>query len=267
VLWATTYYGPADSDRPYALAVDDSGNVYVTGESMDMSPYVDYATIKYDSLGSVAWIQRYHGPAEGWHAGRDIALDDSGNVYVTGYSEGGATGYDFATIKYVENSAPEAFSLLSPPDDALLSFIVIFEWEDAIDPDPLDEVRYDLYVSHSPSFHPDSTAICSNLSGSNYTASFDIGTYYWKVKAYDDYAETWSTQTWNFNVFVRGDANGDGVVAPADVVYLINYFFRGDLPPDPLEAGDANCDGVLGPGDVVYLINYLFRSGDPPGCG
>ncbi|UCG12125.1 MAG: dockerin type I repeat-containing protein, partial [Deltaproteobacteria bacterium] len=25
-----------------------------------------------------------------------------GNIYVTGYSEGGSIGYDFATIKYVE---------------------------------------------------------------------------------------------------------------------------------------------------------------------
>jgi hypothetical protein len=30
--------------------------------------------------------------------------------------------------------------------------------------------------------------------------------------------------------------------------------------------GDANCDGVVAPGDIVYLINYLFRNGPPP-CG
>jgi hypothetical protein len=66
--------------------------------------------------------------------------------------------------------------------------------------------------------------------------------------------------------FIRGDANGDGVVDPADVVYLINYLFRNGAAPDPLAAGDANCDGVVEPSDVVYLINYLFRGGDPPGC-
>jgi hypothetical protein len=66
--------------------------------------------------------------------------------------------------------------------------------------------------------------------------------------------------------FIRGDANGDGLVDPADVVYLINYLFRNGAAPDPLAAGDANCDGTVGPADVVYLINYLFRGGDPPGC-
>jgi hypothetical protein len=65
---------------------------------------------------------------------------------------------------------------------------------------------------------------------------------------------------------VRGDANSDGVVDPADVVYLINYLFRSGPAPDPLQAGDANCDGVVDPADVVYLINYLFRNGTPPGC-
>ena len=63
-----------------------------------------------------------------------------------------------------------------------------------------------------------------------------------------------------------GDANGDGVVAPGDVVYLINYLFRSGSPPNPWGAGDCNCDGAVAPGDVVYLINYFFRNGDPPCC-
>jgi hypothetical protein len=65
---------------------------------------------------------------------------------------------------------------------------------------------------------------------------------------------------------VDGDANGDGVVDPGDVVYSINYLFRDGAPPVPLESGDANCDGHMGPGDIVYLLNYLFRNGPAP-CG
>ena len=63
---------------------------------------------------------------------------------------------------------------------------------------------------------------------------------------------------------IPGDANGDWVVDPGDIVYLLNYLFRGGGAPVPLEAGDCNGDGEVGPGDVVYLLNYLFRDGPPP---
>jgi len=62
----------------------------------------------------------------------------------------------------------------------------------------------------------------------------------------------------------RGDATGDGVINSADVVYLINYLFKGGPAPEPLEAGDCNCDGIINSADVVYLINYLFKGGPPP---
>ncbi len=62
-----------------------------------------------------------------------------------------------------------------------------------------------------------------------------------------------------------GDANGDGTIDAADLVYLLNYLFRGGVPPVPLDVGDCNSDGQVGTSDVVYLINYLFREGPPPG--
>jgi hypothetical protein len=64
--------------------------------------------------------------------------------------------------------------------------------------------------------------------------------------------------------FLRGDANGDGVINSADVAYLINYLFIGGPAPGPFEAGDANCDGSINSADVAYLINYLFIGGPPP---
>ena len=70
----------------------------------------------------------------------------------------------------------------------------------------------------------------------------------------------------DFIIYSRGDANGDGVIDIADVVYLINYLFIDGPAPDPLDAGDANCDGTVDIADVVYLINYLFIDGPPPGC-
>ncbi len=68
--------------------------------------------------------------------------------------------------------------------------------------------------------------------------------------------------------YVPGDANGNGAINSADVVYLINYLFIGGPPPNPVAAGDVNGDCVVNASDVVYLINYLFIGGPPPkkGC-
>lgn len=66
--------------------------------------------------------------------------------------------------------------------------------------------------------------------------------------------------------FTRGDANGDGVIDIADVVYLVNYLFVDGPPPPAIKAGDANCDGIINIADVVFLINYLFIGGPEPSC-
>jgi parallel beta-helix repeat protein len=64
--------------------------------------------------------------------------------------------------------------------------------------------------------------------------------------------------------YICGDANGDGKISVSDVVYCINYLFKGGPTPVPLQAGDANCDGKVTVSDVVYMINYLFKGGPPP---
>ncbi|KPL02942.1 MAG: hypothetical protein AMJ90_04490 [candidate division Zixibacteria bacterium SM23_73_2] len=102
--WVRRYDGPGnDYDQGYAIAVDDNGNVYVTGFSAGDGTAYDYATIKYDPDGNQLWVIRYDGPASGDDYPYSIALDDSGNVYVTGYSWGSGSNYDYATIKYVES--------------------------------------------------------------------------------------------------------------------------------------------------------------------
>ena len=102
--WVMRYNGPGnDGDGANAIAVDNSGNVYVTGDSdsSGTEPYnSDYATIKYNSSGVELWVARYNGPGNSADYAYAIAVDSSGNAYVTGKSIGSGTSSDYATIKY-----------------------------------------------------------------------------------------------------------------------------------------------------------------------
>jgi len=102
--WIQRYNGPGNSnDEAKCIAVDDSGNVYVTGYSVGSGIYSDYATIKYNSTGIQKWIQRYNGPGNSTDEATSLAVDQLGNVYVTGYSHGSGIYSDYATIKYNSN--------------------------------------------------------------------------------------------------------------------------------------------------------------------
>ncbi|KPL18366.1 MAG: hypothetical protein AMJ92_08270 [candidate division Zixibacteria bacterium SM23_81] len=102
--WARRYYGPSHrGDFPYGIAVDASGNVYVAGYSYNTKAVADAFTIKYYPHGDTAWVRRYDGPANQDDFAFALALDDSGNVYVTGGSHGSGTSRDFITIKYLAN--------------------------------------------------------------------------------------------------------------------------------------------------------------------
>lgn len=75
---------------------------------------------------------------------------------------------------------------------------------------------------------------------------------------------------WSFWLLwgVPGDANNDRVVDQGDIVFLMEYLYRGGPPPCIPESGDANADCLVTAGDIVYLITYLYRGGPPPkqGC-
>ena len=97
-LWVARYNGPSNrADFAAAIAVDKSGNVYVTGSSQN-GRTSDYATIKYDSAGNQLWVAYYDGPEDGEDGATALALDGAGNIYVTGWSQDGI--YSFATVKY-----------------------------------------------------------------------------------------------------------------------------------------------------------------------
>src|SRR6266511_3025956 len=117
-VWVARYKGPGNArDTAWAVAVDASGNVYVTGASVGSGTGLDYATIKYNSSGIQQWVARYNGSGNSGDEATAIAVDGSGNVYVTGYSTGPASGYDYATIKYNSSGIQQWVARYDGPGD------------------------------------------------------------------------------------------------------------------------------------------------------
>jgi uncharacterized delta-60 repeat protein len=98
------------SDEATDIAIDPSGNIYVTGKVTDAGNAYNYGTTRYNHDGNIAWgpivekgLQAYH------HEAAAIALDDA-YVYVTGKIAGPNGDYSFGTIKYDRSNGNRIWS-------------------------------------------------------------------------------------------------------------------------------------------------------------
>jgi hypothetical protein len=92
-VWIRHYQGPLCYDAGYGIASDDSGNVYVTGESDDTTGLPELILIKYSPAGDTRWVTRFRNTAIG-DVGNEIVVDRAGNVYVAGVT--GSSSYMLA---------------------------------------------------------------------------------------------------------------------------------------------------------------------------
>ena len=128
VVWVKSNNNSAanGNDSAYSVAVDLSGNVYVTGQyegDLNFSGTVlpnytsgDFFVVKYNSSGTVVWAKGTNSSAgNGYDYARSVAVDASSNVYVAGYYDGdlnvGGTilsdyaSNDFFVMKYNSSGA------------------------------------------------------------------------------------------------------------------------------------------------------------------
>ena len=88
----TRQIGTAFEDIGYAVAVDGSGNVFVTGSTGGSLPgntsfgQLDVFLAKFDPSGTLLFARQFGTPFN--DIGRGIALDGSGNIFITGWTEG-----------------------------------------------------------------------------------------------------------------------------------------------------------------------------------
>ena len=125
LLWATSAGGTED-DRGNCIITDASGNVYITGWYASRKitfgqTYLDNPgtkgtthmfVAKYSPDGMPLWSESASGKSDDW--GNGIALDQAGNIYITGGFDGVEMNFSTTKIKNPEGNDFYVTKLLKP---------------------------------------------------------------------------------------------------------------------------------------------------------
>ncbi len=279
VEWARTYGGTQDEHGYWVEQTSDGGYIlagYTT--SFGHPGYHNIYLIKTNSRGDTLWTRAFFPEESFWNLGTSCRQTSDGGYVVTGFSISGQTGDCYVPlIKTDANGNTEwikmyggyylawAFSVRQTYDGGYI-MVGLVEREES-------GYENDIYVIKTN--QEGDTLWTRIFGGSGGDVGYDVqqtsdGSYIVVGATADPYGLS-DLYLLKISAFpepgIRGDANGDGRVTISDVVYLVNYLFRGGPPPQPLTAGDANCDGIVDLGDVIWLLNYLFKGGSKPGYG
>ena len=64
---------------------------------------------------------------------------------------------------------------------------------------------------------------------------------------------------------MTGDVDMSGTRTSSDIIYLVNYVFKGGAEPLPCAAsGDCNCDGGVTSADIIEMVDHVFKGGPEP---
>jgi len=83
-----------------------------------------------------------------------------------------------------------------------------------------------------------------------------------------DYIPQFTGGVFPILVYLPGDATGNRFVDIADIVFIVNYVFKGGPAPILIVAGDVNSDCNINLSDIIFLVNYVYKGGTSPvpGC-
>jgi uncharacterized delta-60 repeat protein len=192
-LWEAIYVGPNYAN---AMTADPAGNVFVTGGGVGTGTFDDYVTVKYNSEGVEQWVARYNGPSNGSEEAMDIALDATGNVYVTGGSWNASSAGDYYTLKYDSTGAEQWAAIYNGSTNYI-------DRAEAIAVDAAGNV-YVTGQSYVTSLNPDYATVKYNSAGmEQWAVRYDGPVNGWDV-AYDLAVD------WDGNVYVCGLSTGLG---------------------------------------------------------
>ncbi len=247
LLWANGF-GGTGSDSSLSIATDSSGNSYTTGyfqQTVDFNPSTgttnltsngdrDIFISKFDENGSFIWARQFGNT--GFDIGKEIILDASNNIYLTGYFEG-TVDFDpgVGTFNMSSSGENDAFLLKL---DSNGNFI----WAKKFGGASYDEgegvavdVNGNIYLLiefwGTSDFNPGSGAfnLTSNGYGDIAVVKLDpSGNFVWAKRfggTDDDYGNSFAISE-SGNIYITGNFNGTVDFNPnAGSFYLTSIFF------------------------------------------
>lgn len=250
--WATLYNGSGNGyDEAYSLAIDTSGNTYVTGSATVSGQGANFATIKYNSAGVQQWVTLYNGPGNSIDAATQIKLDNNFNVYVSGHSYGSGTDLDIATIKYNNAGGQQWVSRF----DGALNF---FDVPEALHVDASNNVYVAGATYGGLATENDFVTIKINSTGVQQWAKTFDGTQNEEDKAFDILTDQ------NQDVYVTGRSMSSG--GSAEDMVTIKYNSLGnilwqDTYDGPSNGYDDAQQMRLGTSGALYVTGYSAGNG------
>jgi uncharacterized delta-60 repeat protein len=227
--------GLVGNDYGYGIAVDSSGNVYVTGLASGGS---NFTTVKYNTSGTIQWQRKLSSPNTG--SGYGIAVDSSGNVYVTGYTSSG--GSDVMTVKYDTNGN--------------------IQWQRIIGYSGNDESGYGVAVDPS-----------GNVYVTGYTNGAGSGSYEALIVKYNSsgtiqWQRVLGSSTFDYGQGIAVDSSGNVYVAGYTLsntsILIAKYDTNGTIQWQRSlrsGSGDRGFGITVDSSSNVYVTGYTFVSG------
>ena len=273
-VWSSQIGTPGD-DHSYSVAVDGSGNAYISGstygdliEPGSSAGGDDAFLTKFDSLGNEVWTQQIG--TSGNDYSRSVAVDAAGNAYISGYTSGdlggtNAGGNDAFLVKFeppavtgrnifYNNSAWDGNDAgANAADDAAIATN-----KSALLPG--ETASFANYTSFSKGINGimiDATGTGGTTSASDFT--FKVGN--------DSTPSGWATAPAPTSVSIRpgeGDSGSDRITITfadgaivgkwLEVTYIpaSDVFYFGNAPG---ETGDSLTHAQVTPTDEVYIRN------------
>ena len=274
----STYLGGSSGDSGEDIAVDNSGNVYVTGYTSSSnfptsSPMYgsnagsdDAFVTKINAAGSSLVYSTYLGGSSGDY-GKDIAVDNSGNVYITGYTS--SSNFPTSSPMYGSNAgSDDAFVTKINAAGSSLVYSTYLggsngDYGNGIAVDTSENAYVTGYTQSSD--FPTANAIYGSLSGS-------VDAFVTKINSagnnlsYSTYLGGSDGLSYEFGGTFGGETYYDGeygngiAVDTSGNVYVTGYTYSSDFPMQ------SNIFGFVGGSYYDSYEGYDCCAWDDDGC-